>query len=252
MTDFFGIQLSWRDVLDIALVTFVFFQIILLIKGTRAVSVLYGLLAVVLIYFAADSLGLYTLNWLLTEFLDAIFLVIIILFQSDIRTALSRVGAGGLWRRRDTKTEAFNQLIAAVISLAEKRIGALVVIEKNVPLGDMTERGVMLDARLTKDLLVTIFFPNTPLHDGAVLVKDSRIRAAGCILPLTVGLRERAGYGTRHRAAMGITEETDAVAVVVSEERGEVSVAIGGKLTTKLDEVRLKRVLEKTLEMQSR
>jgi uncharacterized protein (TIGR00159 family) len=244
-----AVRLGWRDILDILLVAFILYQIILFVRGTRAVTVIYGLLLVLLVYFVSEAVGLYTLNWLLANFLGSIFLVIIIIFQQDIRKALSEFGAGSLWRRNVVlKEEMLNQLIAALDALARSRIGALVVIEKNVPLGDVVDRGVRLDARMTKDLLVTIFYPSTPLHDGAVILRGGRIAAAACILPLSAGLRHKAEFGTRHRAALGITEETDAVAVVVSEERGAISVALGGKLTTSLDEVRLKRVLRRALE----
>jgi len=244
--DFFPPRIGWRDVLDIGLVTFLLYRLMLLVRGTRAVPVLAGLLLLLLVYFISAELGLYTLNWLLANFLSSFFLVVIILFQQDIRKALSEFGTGTLWKRAPVQEEWLNPLIAAMDSLARKNIGALVVIEKNVPLGDLAERGVAIGARVSKDLLMTIFHPNTPLHDGAVIVRNARIAAAGCILPLTASQRKQE-YGTRHRAALGITEETDAVAVVVSEERGHISVAIGGKLTTKLDEVRLKRVLRNAL-----
>ena len=134
------------------------------------------------------------------------------------------------------------------MEMSRKRIGALVVLEKNVPLGDIIERGVEIDAKFSRDLLISIFIPETPLHDGAVIIRGEKILAAACILPLAVGLKHRSNWGTRHRAAMGITEESDAVAVVVSEERGSVSVAIKGKLTSSLDEIHLKRVLSKIIE----
>jgi len=248
MFEIFSLRIGWRDIMDVAVITFIFYRVILLVRGTRAVSVIYGLLLVLMVYFLSEQLGLYTLNWLLANFLGSIFLVIIILFQQDIRKALSEVGAGSMWRREAVKDEAVNQLISAVMALAKSRIGALVVIEKNVPLGDVVERGVKLGASISKDLLVTIFYPNTPLHDGAVVIRGQEIVAAACILPLSTGQRAKTEYGTRHRAAIGITEESDAIALVVSEERGAVSLAIGGRLTLSLDEVRLKRVLKNALE----
>ncbi|THB66041.1 MAG: TIGR00159 family protein [Desulfovibrio sp.] len=248
MFELFGVSLGWRDILDISIVTVILYRVILLVRGTRAVSVVYGLLLLVLFYFISEALGLYTLNWLLANFLGSIFLVVVILFQQDIRKALSVVGAGRFWRRDSVHEEVLNQLVAAMVALAKGRIGALVVIEKSVPLGDVTERGVVLGAKVSKDLLMTIFYPSTPLHDGAVIIKDDEITAAACILPLSTGMTHRSDLGTRHRAALGITEETDAVAVIVSEERGEMSVAINGRLTASLDEVRLKRVLRNAME----
>lgn len=253
MLEIASLRIGWRDVLDIALVAFIFYRLILLVRGTRAVSVLSGLVLVLCVYFVSEEVGLYTLNWLLANFLSSIFLVVIILFQQDIRKALADVGAGRLWKRKTMEEESLNQIIAAMASLAKSHIGALLVIEKNVPLGDVIERGVTLGAKVSKDLLITIFYPNTPLHDGAVIIRGSRLMAAGCILPLSSGqgrtmIKGSHEFGTRHRAALGITEESDAVAVVVSEERGAISVAVNGRLTGRLDEVRLKRVLLKALE----
>lgn len=245
--DIIQTRVTWRDLLDIGLVAFIFYQLILLVRGTRAVSVILGLVLVLAVYIASEEAGLFTLHWLLANFLSSLFLVVIILFQQDIRRALSEVGAGSLWRRRDLKAESLDQIVVAATHMARRRIGALIVLERGVPLGDLVERGVDLSARLSKDLLVTIFFPNTPLHDGAVIIKGMQIKAAGCIMPLASGLKGHE-YGTRHRAAVGVTEDTDAVAVVVSEERGAVSVAIRGKLTVDLDEIRLRRVLRKALE----
>ncbi|MFP4315673.1 MAG: diadenylate cyclase CdaA [Desulfovibrionales bacterium] len=246
---FGNLQITWRDVLDIALVGFVFYRLILLIKGTRAVSVVYGLLGLLIIYHFSGEFGFFTLNWLLANFLGSIFLVVIILFQRDIRKALAQMGAGRFWTRSQTVSSAvMDELILALMEMARKRIGALVVLEKNMPLGDVIERGVELGAVVSRDLMLTIFHPDTPLHDGAAVIRGNKILAAGCILPLSVGMKHRSELGTRHRAAMGITEETDAIAVVVSEERGTVSVAIGGRLTSSLDEIRLKRVLSKVLE----
>lgn len=239
---------GWRDLLDIGLVAFILYRLILLVRGTRAVSIIYGLVLLLIIYYLSGELGLYTLHWLLANFLGSIFLVVIILFQQDIRKALSEMGAGRLWKRTQIRKEILDELIIVLMEMARKHIGALVVLEKNVPLGDIIDKGVTLDAKFSRDLLLSIFTPETPLHDGAVIIRGKKIIAAACILPLAVGLKHRSNWGTRHRAAMGITEESDAVAVVVSEERGTVSVAIGGKLTASLDEVHLKRVLGKIME----
>ena len=243
-----SLRISWRELLDIGLVAFIFYRVILLVRGTRAVSVIYGLVLLLVVYYLSGEFGLFTLNWLLANFLGSIFLVVIILFQRDVRKALSQVGAGGLWRRSKAGEDVVNQLASALLGMAEKRVGALVVIEKNVPLGDVVDRGVKLSARISRDLLLTIFFPDSPLHDGAVIISGDEILAAGCILPLAVGVERAQNLGTRHRAALGITEETDAVAVVVSEESGRISVAAGGEITASLDEVRLKRVLKKAWE----
>lgn len=241
------VELSWRELMDMGLVALVYYYLLLLIRGTRAVSVLYGLVLLLLVYYASDELGLATLNWFLANFLGSIFLVVIILFQADIRKALAQVGAGRFWRKPRIKSELLDELVAAFLALAKTRTGGLVVLEKNESLGEIVQRGVEVDAVLTKELLLSIFQPGTPLHDGAVVVRGGRVAAASCILPLTTAV-SRASFGTRHRAAIGISEESDAISVVASEERGEISVAVGGKLTTALDEIRLRRVLKTILE----
>jgi uncharacterized protein (TIGR00159 family) len=240
---FGGFSLGWHDALDILLVTILLYSLITRIRGTRAVAVLLGLLALTLLYLAGVSLGLYTITWLLQSFFASLFLVVVILFQQDIRMALSAIGTHRFWSRRKVISEALlDELVDASMELARNRIGAIIVLERFVPLRDMMEReGVRLDARLSKELLWTIFAPYTPLHDGAVIISKGLITAAACILPLAMVRRQP--FGTRHRAALGITEESDAMASVVSEDRGEVSVAIKGKLTKNLDAVKLKRVL---------
>lgn len=243
---FENFHISWREILDVAIVTYIFYRGLLLIHGTRAVSVLHGFLLILILYYLSGVFALNTLHWLLTNFLGSVFLVLIILFQADIRKALSTVGAAGFFRRkrREAMSEAvLDECILAVTRMARTRTGALIVFERRVPLGDYIQRGVELSARMSKELLLTIFFPDTPLHDGAVIVRGETVAAAGCIMPLIAGVQLDASLGTRHRAALGITEETDALAVVVSEERGVVSVAEGGKLISPVDEMTLKNML---------
>jgi len=244
---FAGFSLDWHDALDILLVTALLYGIIARIRGTRAVTVALGLLMLTLLYLGAGHLGLYAITWLLQSFFASLLLVVVILFQQDIRMALSVIGTRHFWSKRKVISEALlDEIVDAAMELARNRVGALIVLERFVPLRDMVEReGVRLDARLSRELLRTIFVPNTPLHDGAVIVSKGMITAAACILPLAMVRRQ--AFGTRHRAALGITEESDAVAIVVSEERGEVSVAIRGKLTKNLDAVKLKRVLSHVL-----
>jgi len=244
------IVISWREALDIAIVTFLFYRGLLLIKGTRAVSVMHGFLLILIVYYLSGEFGLVTLHWLLTNFLGSIFLVIIILFQADIRKALSRMGTGSLWRwtkPNDPLENVLHEVTLAVSKMAAAKTGALIVFERNVLLGDVVQRGVDLSAVVTKELLLTIFHPDTPLHDGAVVIRNQRLAAAGCILPLASGVKLDSAYGTRHRAALGITEESDGLALVVSEERGLVSVAEGGELSLPLDEVGLLERLREAL-----
>lgn len=246
--EFEGLTIPLREILDIGIVALIYYYLIHLVRGTRAVAVIYGLVLLLFVFHLSDVFGLYTLNWLLTNFLSSIFLVVIILFQGDIKKALAQVGGGPFWRKAPVREEMIEQLIQAVLTMSRIKMGAIIVLERNVPLGDIVERGVEIDAKLNKELLLTIFHYDTPLHDGAVIVRKGRLAAAACILPLSSKFRGQTVFGTRHRAALGISEESDAVTVVVSEERGAVSVAIGGRLTTSLDEVRLRRVLKNVLE----
>ena len=248
MFEFFGMQITWRVILDIGLVAILYYNIIVLVRGTRAAAVLYGLVVVLVIYYVSDLFNLYTLNALLGEFLASIFLVVVILFKNDIRKALASVGTKRFWSRSEVREDALDQMTLAVMSMSASSTGAIIVIEKNMPLGDIVERGIELDAKVNKELLETIFVTETPLHDGAVIIRRDRLVAAGCILPLSNKVRGQPKYGTRHRAALGISEGSDAITVVVSEERGEVSVAMNGRLTTSLDETRLRRVLRNALE----
>lgn len=247
MFDLFGIQITWRVLLDIGLVAFIYYNIILLVRGTRAAAVLYGMVVVLVVYYVSDLFNLYTLNALLGEFLASIFLVVVILFKNDIRKALASVGTKRFWTKSQVRDDTLEHLTSAVMNMSRSRTGAIIVIEKNMPLGDIIERGIQLDAKVNKELIETIFVTDTPLHDGAIIVRRNRIVAAACILPLSSKLRGQPMYGTRHRAALGISEGSDAITMVVSEERGEVSVAMNGRLTTSLDETRLQRVLRNAL-----
>jgi uncharacterized protein (TIGR00159 family) len=246
-----GISIGWRDILDIALVTLVFYNAIVVVKQTRAVTAIYGLIIIIAVYIASRVIGLNTLNWLLEYILSSLFLLVVIVFQRDIRQALSTIGARRMWLtsffRKKQEHPTVPIICAAADYMAQRKIGALMVIERNVPLGDTTERGVRLDAAVSKELLINLFWPNSPLHDGAAIIRENRIIAAGCILPLSTAVAKR-DYGTRHRAALGITEESDAVVVVVSEERGVVAMAVDGKLTSALDAHKLPRVLASALE----
>lgn len=247
MFELFGIQVTWRVLLDIGLVAFIYYNIINLVRGTRAAAVLYGLVVVLVVYYVSDLFNLYTLNALLGEFLTSIFLVVVILFRTDIRKALARMGTKRFWSKSEVRDDTLDHLTLAVMKMSSMRTGAIIVIEKSVPLGDIIERGIEIDAKVNRELIETIFVPETPLHDGAVIIRRDRMIAAACILPLSSKLKGQPMYGTRHRAALGISEYSDSITVVVSEERGEVSVAMNGRLTTSLDEVRLRRVLRNAL-----
>ena len=237
----------WRDVLDIALVTLLLYRILLLIRGTRAFSALIGLVVLVAVYALSHFIGLYSLSWLLENLFGSLFLVIVILFHDDIRQALAAMGTQYLsWKKRPAPSNMVGDLVWVCQYFAKRRIGALIVLEGKVQLGDMMKGGVVLDARISRELLLTIFFPNTALHDGAVIIRKGRIAAAGCILPLAQ--MDRQNFGTRHRAALGATEVSDATVIVVSEERGEVSVASKGHLAVMPDAEQLKETLNNVIE----
>ena len=233
----------WQDILDILVVAFVIYQLISIIRGTRSVQMVLGLGILFVVYFVAKIFELSTLMWMMQTFLSSILLIVIIVFQQDIRRALTQVGKSPFQKAKDVADKDLDEIIRSVFYLSKRRIGALIVIERETGLQDYVESGFDLDARLTKELLISIFMPVSPLHDGGVVVHKGRIQSAGCILPLTQNPYINKKYGTRHRAAIGISEETDAVVLVVSEETQEVSVVRHGALTTVSDEISLSNSL---------
>jgi diadenylate cyclase len=229
---------SWSDLLDIALTSYVVYIVLLLIRGTRAVQILQGIALLVVLRQFVEYFHLWTMFSILNGLLIAIGVAIPVVFQPELRRALAQIGRTGFLEPRAAHhdTEAIAQLCSALstaaISLSRAAIGAIVVVERNTGLDEYAESGTELDAHISAELLVALFTPRTPLHDGAVIVRRDRIIAAGCFLPLSEnvdGMGKR--WGTRHRAAIGITEQTDSVALVVSEETGAIAVAQDGKLT---------------------
>jgi len=244
---------SIRDVIDIALVAFIIYRFLLLMKGTRGVQMTFGIVMLLLFYWVTRYYRLTAVQWLLSNVLTYIVFGIIVLYQNEIRRGLTGIGKTSIWgRHRRRADNGFEEIVLAATTLASKKIGALVVIERDIGLRNYVESGIALDAMLTYDLLVTIFSPNTPLHDGAVIVQHNRIIAAGCFLPLTLDPYLSKELGTRHRAAIGITEETDAVAIIVSEETGTISMAIGGEITRDLDGASLRAEIQNAVEGRSR
>lgn len=229
----------WQDLVDILVVAFVINQLISIIRGTRSVQMVAGLGVLTIIYFLATVMDLAALTWIMQTFLSSILLIVIIVFQHDIRRALTQVGKSPFHKTRDVADKELEEIIRTLFYLAKRRIGALIVIERETGLGDFIESGFPLDAKLTKELLISVFMPVSPLHDGAVLISEGRMKHAGCILPLTQNPYINKRYGTRHRAAIGLTEETDAVVLVVSEETQEISIVRHGALTTVEDEITL-------------
>ncbi len=233
-----------RDTLDIALVTIAVYWLLLMIKGTRAVQMLVGLLAILVARLVADLFELATVGLILDAFLAWSPLIVVILFQNDIRRALARVGRSVFPRIAERQeSQILEEIVRAAQTLAQKRVGALLAIERETGLEDLIEAGIALDAAVSKELLTSIFLPYSPLHDGAVVVQGGRVTHAGCILPLTLRTDLPEGVGTRHRAAVGITEETDAVVIVVSEETAGISVVMGGEMLRELDAPRLRELL---------
>jgi diadenylate cyclase len=243
MLDFLGKH--WRDILDILLLSGLFYYLFRFIRGTRAAQMFVGLLIILLISLAASVLQLEGLNWLISSLKTVWVLAFLILFQPELRKALTSLGGGKVFRSftRTQETSILGELVRAVEGLAEKSLGALIVVERNVGLKNIVETGTLLEAKVSAELLMTIFTPPSPLHDGAVVIAGSQVTAAGCILPLSQNPRLAYALGTRHRAALGISEESDAIVVVVSEETAQVSIAEGGRLIPNLDAGTLRSTL---------
>ena len=236
-----------RDALDIGFVAYAVYRLLLFLRGTRALQVGQGLVLLALVYFAVERLGLVTAYTLLDRSIPSLLLVVVVIFQGDIRRALMRVGNQPFffrWRRGE-ETGAVDEVVRAAAQLAHKRIGALIVFERDAALDDFVSHGTVLDANVTSDLLYTIFLPayESPLHDGAVVIRSARVWKAGGVLPLTNNPSLDSALGTRHRAALGLSEETDAVVVVVSEERGQVSLCFNGNIVRNIDGDSLRRAL---------
>jgi uncharacterized protein (TIGR00159 family) len=240
--------LDWRSVVDILIVSLIVYWVMTLIQGTTAVMVLRGILLLLVVGWAlAYFFNLTMLTWLLRNSIPALIIVMPILFQPELRRALEQVGrAGGLLPHSPALTASAHVVDVVAIAarrLAERRWGALIVLERDTGLGEYVETGVEIDGALSVELLLNVFFPNSPLHDGAVIVRGERVAAAGCVLPLADVHSSSTHYGTRHRAALGITEATDAITVVVSEETGRISITNKGRLVGNLDEGKLRKVL---------
>ena len=239
--------ITWWDALDILIVSILVYELLKLIRGTRAVQMAVGIAAMVGLFYLSTGLQLETLNWLIRNIVGYVVFAAIVLLQADIRRALVHLGRGRLFRRFDrtiTDDDTVEELVVAATTLSSRRTGAIIVIERAIGLRNYIESGIPLDAKLTYDLLVSIFQPSSPLHDGAVIVQGDRVAAAACFLPLTINPRLSRELGSRHRAAIGVTEENDAVAIVVSEETGRISVVEDGDLEHDIDSARLRARLK--------
>jgi len=240
-----GTEFHWWDVVDILIVAFLVYELLQFLRGTHAVQIALGGVVLVGLYWASILFNLQTVNWLLRTFLPFLVFGIIVVFQAEIRKGLAHLGRapflGGAARRR--QEEVVDEIVLAATSLAAERTGAILVLEREMGLRSYIETGIALDAVVTYDLLVSIFHPATPLHDGAVILQGNRVAAAACFLPLTVNPELSRTLGSRHRAAIGLSEDTDALAIVVSEESGTISVVEGGRIRRGLDGPALKHAL---------
>lgn len=250
------VQWGWhfvqlRHVIDILLVTFLIYEFLRLVHRTRAVQMGVGLLLVGLLYAISSRLGLSTMQWVLRNAAVYAGFAIIVLFQQEIRVVLTRLGNKirlPARTRNPFGEEWYDEIVLAATTLASEKLGALIVFEREVGLKTLIESGIRLDARISYDLLVTIFNKNTTLHDGAVIISDNRVMAACCFLPLTQNPLVSRELGTRHRSAIGVTEDSDAFAVIVSEETGAISFAVEGRLKRNLDGPGLRRRIQQAME----
>ena len=235
--DYFNLR--WQDLLDIVLTAILIYQLLLFLRGTQGIQVLAGILILLLAYWGARRLDLFTLEWFLESFVKSLLLIIIILFQSDIRRMLTRVGRRAVSRFGYSEPQVLEEVAAAAGSLAKLKYGGLFVLLRQSKLRDFQEGGISLDATVSRELLVTIFWPGSPTHDGAAIILGDQILSAGCVLPLTQQTGLDKSLGTRHRAGIGITEQSDAVAIIISEEKGQIFLAQEGKLTSNLSRTQL-------------
>lgn len=233
------IIIIWKPIIEIAILWFMIYKLLAFIKGTRAVQVLRGIVIITVIFFLTQYLRFDVINWIFTRLFALSVIAFLIVFQPEMRSGLARIGREKVFGNIITEERTIEEIAKSVSILARKKIGAIIAIQREVNLEPYTESGVTLDSGITSELLNTIFMPNTPLHDGGIVVHGDRIVAAGCLFPLSQNPDISKLLGTRHRAAIGLTEETDAVCVVVSEETGIISVANAGKLTRELDRERL-------------
>ena len=249
---FFLSTIKLTDIIDVVIVSYLIYKVVMFFKNTRAFQLLKGIVVLLIFSQISENLNLNTMSFILRNTLQVGLIAIIILFQPEIRSALSKMGSKGLKffnfedNSQEDKTEYLvRQIKESCTTLTKLGYGALMVIERDIKIGDIIRTGIELDSTVTSELLVNIFVPNTPLHDGAVIIGDNKIKAAACILPLSQNESISNELGTRHRAGIGISESTDAVVIIVSEETGKISVAIEGTLTRNLSEETLETILTK-------
>lgn len=242
-------QFTLWSVIDILLIAVVIYHVLLLIKGTKTAQILTGIVVIFGIFLASSIFPLTTLNWVMNKFYSSIILIIVVLFQDDIRHGLSRIGKKPLLSAADhiASDHIIDELVRAAGSLASKYIGALIVIERQIILSRYIDVGTLIEGRISKELLLSIFHPTSPIHDGAVIIQQGKIAAAGCFLPLTRETDLEKHMGTRHRAAIGISQETDSLVILISEERGTISFAAEGHIQLCQEKDQLRQLLRRML-----
>ncbi|OPJ54680.1 diadenylate cyclase CdaA [Alkalithermobacter paradoxus] len=245
------------DIIDITIVAYAFYKLYTLIKETRAEQLVKGIIVLLVATKASELLQLHVINWILINTMTVGLIALLIVFQPELRRALEYIGRTKFIIRSNTDFENENidksieEIVEALYSLSRQKIGALIVIERETGLNDIIQTGTILEAKITRQLLINIFIPNTPLHDGAIVIKDSKIKAAGCFLPLTENKNLNKELGTRHRAGIGISEKSDCISLMVSEENGYISMAKNGKLYRNITKEYIKDLLTKILKQES-
>lgn len=243
--------LRFLDIIDIAIVAVCIYKLYMMIKETRAEQLVKGLVIIFIFVKISDSLKLYTVNWVLENMMTALAIMIIVVFQPELRKILETIGRSNILTksfadiRGEKVDKCVEEIVHAVFSLSRQRIGALIIFERSTGLGDVVETGTVLNSAISSELLINIFIPNTPLHDGAVVIKNDTIKAAACFLPLSTEQSISKELGTRHRAAIGMSEKSDCMALIVSEETGGISIAEHGKINRYVDEPTLTKILTK-------
>ena len=237
------IQNFWKPVLEIGVFWFVFYLFFVYIKDSGMVQALKGILILVAIFFVSQALQLRSIQWILSHLFQISIIGFLIIFQPELRRGLARIGQSPLFKMFIKEEKIADEIVRAVATMSKNRIGALIALEREMSLKPYIESGIALDGVLSSELLMTIFMPNTPFHDGGVIVQGNRVVAVGCLFPLSQSQKLSKVFGTRHRAGLGLSEETDAVIIVVSEETGTISLMVQGKVMQGMDEERLKQLL---------
>jgi diadenylate cyclase len=237
------LHIVWKPFVEIVIIASLYYMVFLFIRGTRAAQVVNGLLVFVIIYFLANFIGLQTLQWILSKIFSVAIIAFIVIFHPELRQGLANLGKRKFFVSASPQQKTIKDIVSAVFGLGSKKIGALIAVERKIGLGDYIDTGVVIDAELKPEMIQTIFMPNTPLHDGGAIISKNVLRAAGCIFPLSNRPLNIKHLGTRHRAGIGLSEETDAFVLIASEETGIISVATGGRLMHNVSEQRLTEML---------